>query len=391
MQRDQFLERVWKAYPSPSESTQSMISGRVLSTEKSLLVLKSEGRELTFEKNLLSIKSHHDFGAAVPVNCLRRGDWVSLDPDTHALYLLSPCLSLDDQELKDFKAWDDFLRKVDQYFVGLGFQAIQTPLLVPCPGVDHHIDFLQVEASKTQRRWTLPTSPEIHLKKALCQGHEKVFEISRCFRDDLPGEWHQVEFSMLEWYRAFAPLSAIAQDLQGLLQSLWPSCPPLSHLTVREAFNHWLNFNLRPDTSMEELRALACKHEVDTAEDDDWNDLFFRIFMDKIEPHLGKDGPELIHRFPPTQASLSQVSPEGWSERFELYWQGVELANAYLEVNDPEENRARFRAEQELREAKGVSVAQLDLEFFDFLQMGMPPASGVALGLDRLFKLIKAL
>ena len=275
------------------------------------------------------------------------------------------------------------------FFKQKDFLHLKTPTLVSSPGVDHHIDFLQAHGCQTKRQWYLPTSPEIHLKKYLCQGYDRIFEIKNCFRDDLEGEHHKVEFSMLEWYRGFQGLESIENDLDELLKILVPLAPPLKKVRLDNVFNDRTHLKLVPETTKEELVAWSQQNGIETAADDDWNDVFFRIFMEKVEPSLGKDGPLLVTHFPAQQASLSQIDEQGWSQRFELYWDGVELANAYLEVNDPIENRNIFNAEQSMREQKKVVLAGWDEDFFDHLDLGMPPASGIALGLDRLYKRIK--
>ena len=141
---------------------------------------------------------------------------------------------------------------------------------------------------------------------------------------------------------------------------------------------------LTPKTSQAELLQVASNHRINVAEDDSWNDLFFRIFMEKIEPQLGQSGPVVLKNWPASQASLARVQ-DGWAQRFEIYWQGKELANAYLEENNPEKNRKIFTEQNQLRAKQGKEVAPLDESFFSILQGGMPPAVGIALGLDRLF------
>ena len=388
MSREEFINNQWLPYPSILSDGSAFFFGRVSEVNKDFIQLVNQQDFLKYlVKDTCELQDDH-YGPSISPEYLKVGDAVVFIEDKRAIYLLSPCLRAD----KDFlntgaTEWALFLESIAIFFKTRKFIHLQTPNLVVSPGVDHHIDFLQVEAVKTGRRWCLPTSPEIHLKKYLCQGYDRIFEIKNCFRDDLASEHHKVEFTMLEWYRAYVNLDAIKNDVCDLLKSLVPNIPEPESLRVSEAFMKWLGFELKPETSRDELYQLASACGLDTASDDDWNDLFFRIFMEKIEPQLGLSGPLFLSHFPSQQASLSQIDGEGWSQRFELYWQGVELANAYLEVNNPEENRKIFLSEQSLREKKGASVAEVDEGFFNKLESGMPPASGIALGLDRLFKL----
>ena len=156
-------------------------------------------------------------------------------------------------------------------------------------------------------------------------------------------------------------------------------------LSVSEAFELYAGVKLTPETDRATLREWVIDLKIDCHESDDWNDLFFRIFMEKVEPELGQGEVTQIFNFPASQASLAQINNEGWAERFEIYWQGAELANAYKEVNDPQENRRRFQLENQKRQEKDVEVSPVDSEFLDSLERGMPPACGVALGLSRFY------
>ena len=282
---------------------------------------------------------------------------------------------------------------VETFFSQRAFKRGRTPFLVASPGVDHHIDGLGVEGSSTGRRWSLPTSPEIHLKKLLCQGVDRVYEMKTCFRDDLIGPQHQVEFAMLEWYHCYCDLAGLLEEAKELLQQLWTELSLEGEFrwqrrSLASLFADYTGFLLKPTTTREELAQWARGLAIEIGQDDSWNDIFFRIFIEKVEPHLGRDGFLFVDHWPHQQASLAQLNQEGWAERFEIYWQGVELANAYLEVNDPAENRRRFLAEAELRVQDGKSDNPWDEDFFKQMEAGMPPCAGIALGLDRLFCLL---
>ncbi len=386
MDRDDFLNNQWRPYPTADQFPVNSFSGRIETLDEANLVMRGVMEMRTLVKKETCDRFHAQLGETIPWTCLRLGDWVLWDEAATALYLLSPCLVESKPEFDDRAArWSTFLRSTEAFFEKRNFTHLRTPFLVESPGVDHHIHFMEVRASHTERRWTLPTSPEIHLKKFLCQGYQQIFEIKNCFRDDLVGEWHRPEFTMLEWYRAFATLDDLVSDLEDLLQTLSGSPIKLVRKTLAQVFVEETGFVLTPATSKAEMSQWAQALQVEFRDDDDWNDLFFRIFMEKVEPGLGSEAPLVVECFPAQQASLAQISEEGWAQRFELYWKGVELANAYLEVNDPNENRRRFAKESELRRGANATVAPVDQSFYALLDSGMPPASGIALGLDRLY------
>ncbi|MCB0378538.1 MAG: EF-P lysine aminoacylase GenX [Bdellovibrionales bacterium] len=392
MNRDQFLQKQWQAYPDLPKDRSSWWFGRVLSIGETHWELSHGGQSQSFDVIDLVQTQDPELGISVLLDGLRPGDSVAVHKDTKHIFLLAPCF--EPYKITSFdEEWNQFVETLRGDFLSRGFLQIQTPFLVTSPGVDHHIDSFQVCDEGGHVISRLPTSPEIALKKKLCQGQDKIFEIKSCFRNDLAGAHHRKEFTMLEWYRAFATLEDLQQDLQSLFEKLSASfqlqLPPLKASTMSEQWRQQLGHELRPETSLAELKTLAAAQSIEWSPDDDWNDLFFRIFMEKVEPRLGLDAPLLLFNFPPQQASLAKISKEGWAQRFELYWQGVELANAYQEVNHPEENRSRFLNENHLRQSRGSKASPLDESFFTALRQGMPPSAGIALGMDRLFMLLR--
>ena len=387
MNREEFLKNHWKSYPSFLNTDRQLIYGRINKIHNNYLelVFNGEATQVQFD-NLVETDDEY-YGASIPATFLNIGDSVLFK--NQSFYLLSPNFNNSWRFDSQSADWSQFLNSVTDFFEDNDFVSIKTPFLVTSPGVDHHIDFMEVKAVNTQRKWTLPTSPEISLKKHLCLGYDNIFEIKSCFRDDLPGPDHSAEFTMLEWYRTFSDLDAIQEDLHSLLTVLSGKELELKVRSVAQCFKDELNFELTPETSLGLLKELADKVGIEISAGDDWNDAFFRIFMERIEPKLGVGGPEIITQFPPQQASLAQIDSSGWAARFEIYWSGVELGNAYLEVNDPSENRSRFLEESKKRSQKGVSLAPMDEEFFEYLQNGMPPSAGIAMGMDRLFRLLK--
>jgi lysyl-tRNA synthetase class 2 len=286
----------------------------------------------------------------------------------------------------------EFVRSLKDQLRDLNLEEVETPFLVDCPGMEPSL-----EPFRTEWRWGretralyLPTSPELHLKKLLAQGWTDIFEIKTCFRNSELSPTHEPEFLMLEWYRAFRDLGQIKEDLQKLLDGLHAAgfvrgeAPRLSEVSYADLFHRYLDFELRPETSAEELKALCRKQNVVFSADDSWDDLFFRLSLEKIEPGLESLGPLIIRDFPPSQAALARRTPEGWADRFEFYWRGLEIANAFHELNDPEEQRRRFEKDRAERRRLGTLDLKPDAEFLRFLEWGMPPSAGVALGVERL-------
>ncbi|MCP3981116.1 MAG: EF-P lysine aminoacylase GenX [bacterium] len=285
------------------------------------------------------------------------------------------------------------------HFSERGFLEVSTPTRVTCPGLEPHLDAFAVGD-----RWLI-TSPELHLKRMLAGGAEKVFEIARAFRDDERGPWHMPEFTLLEWYRAFEGLAAIEADCERLVLACaeapgiepltaLPGCDlsaPFDRTTVREALDEATGLDLAQLGERDALAAAVEKrgHRIDAG--DSWDDVFFRVWIAEVEPGLGSKRPVFVHDYPASQAALARTHREDWgevAERFELYINGVEVANAFHELNDPDEQRRRHEADRETRRAAGRDVYPLDEAFLAALEAGMPPAAGVALGLDRLAALL---
>lgn len=282
------------------------------------------------------------------------------------------------------------------YFREQSFLELETPARVVCPGLEPHLSAFP----SGDDRWLI-TSPELHLKRALAGGAGRIVEFARAFRDDERGPWHRPEFTMLEWYRDFAGLEAIEEDCEKLVSACaiapgvniadaLPACdltPPFERLTVREALLRYTGLDLASLQQRDLLAAALQRRGTEAPEDDSWDDLFFRVWVSDVEPRLGLARPVFVRDYPASQAALARVRAETWgdvAERFELYINGVELANAFHELNDPDEQRRRHEADRAARRATGAPVYPLDEAFLAALESGMPPAAGIALGFDRL-------
>lgn len=294
--------------------------------------------------------------------------------------------------------WSQYLQSLRDFFVKKDFLEVKTPSLVRCPGTEPSLDVFStlLEHGSRRERLYLPTSPELHLKKALSLGAERIFEMAPCFRNGEITERHQPEFLMLEWYRAYHDLKAIKQDVIDLVehtaQRLHVSPPQkVSSYSVAELFKRYCDFDFKPQTSAAELRALAENLSVDVESAQSIDDYFFLIFMEKIESQLPGDELVFVEKYPPYQAALARLTEDGWGDRFEAYWQGLELANAFHELNDPHIQRVRAQEDLLKKKESHKEPVPLDEEFFRCLEAGMPPSGGIALGVERLFMALKGL
>ena len=253
------------------------------------------------------------------------------------------------------------LREIRAFFNVRGFTEVETPVRIPAPAPEPHID------CPPSGDWFLRASPELQMKKLLAAGMERIYQIGPCFRAGEKGRRHSPEFTMLEWYRANADYSDIARDAEELLaEVLKRDHADVQRLTVREAYVRWAGWD-----------------PVET-----WDqDRFDFDMATKIEPNLPKE-PLFLTDYPAPAASLARLKSDDprVAERWELYVDGIELANAFTELIDPVEQRRRFELAREERRALGEADYPLDEEFLNAL-VQMPPSGGVALGVDRLVML----
>jgi lysyl-tRNA synthetase class 2 len=296
----------------------------------------------------------------------------------------------------------DILHAVREFFRERGFREVETPARVICPGLEPHL----VPFPAGANRWLI-TSPELHLKRLLAAGAERIFEISRVWRGDERGDWHLAEFTMLEWYRAFCGLDDLVNDVIELLRAAARGAAvdpgdvagcDLSRdperLTVREAFRRYAGLELAELKGKALLAAALDRLGLRHAPDDGWNELYFRVFVERVEPHLGRGRVTILEEHPASQAALARVRDDpDWpvALRFEVYAAGIELANAFDELTDPVEQRRRHEADREHRRRHGSPTPDLDENFLAALAAGAPPAAGIALGLDRLVAVILGL
>lgn len=272
---------------------------------------------------------------------------------------------------------------VRAFFEDRGFLEVETPVLVPSPGLDVHLAAFEVPTTAGSR--FLSTSPEYQMKRLLAEGYAKIFQITKAFRRDEVGERHNPEFTMLEWYRAHASVEDVMLDTEALVArvtggqvqvggTIHPVCPPFRRMTVIEAYAQFAGHS-RDET-------------LEMAEHDE--ERFFRLLIDKVEPGLESLGAAVfLTEYPASQASLARKKPEDprVAERFELYVAGVELCNGFGELTDPVEQRARFLSDLAVRSARGLPAYPIDERLLEALEQGLPECAGNALGIDRLVAL----
>lgn len=299
------------------------------------------------------------------------------------------------------------------FFDDAGFVEVETPALQVSPGLEPHLSAFRTDMLPPGRgpdpaltRY-LHTSPEFAMKKLLAGGMEKIWQVCPVYRNAEGARTHQPEFKMLEWYRAHAAYTVLMDDCIDLLRACSlgmayryrgkESDPSRDWqvVTVDDAFMEYCGLDLRetrsgstemPDETR--LSEKATEIGVRTADGDNWDDIFFRIFAERIEPNLGSPAPTILTDYPVHMAALSRAKPENPSlaERFEVYVCGLELANAFGELTDAEEQRRRFEADMTLKEELYGERYPIDEDFLTAVSE-MPPASGIALGFDRLVML----
>jgi lysyl-tRNA synthetase class 2 len=335
------------------------------------------------------------------------------------------------------------LNAVRQFFADEGFVEVQTPALQVSPSLEPHLQAFKTQLhdprdGAAQPRY-LHTSPEFAMKKLLAGGETRIWQLAAVFRDGERGATHHPEFLMLEWYRAGATWQGLVADCEALLRraqaaaafSPLPAPAPtlpgghgggsarqargggqhehrltwqsktadarrrFQRVSVAEAFETHAAIDIlatAPDPVHPDFALLAHESErigIAPHPGDDWESLYFRIFLDRIEPYLGIGAPTVLYDYPASMAALSRRKPGDprLAERFELYVCGLELANAFQELTDPAEQRIRFRADQARKQVLYGETYPIDEDFLAALDHGLPECAGIALGFDRLVML----
>lgn len=306
------------------------------------------------------------------------------------------------------------VRAIRAYFASENFAEVDTPALQFSPGNEVHLQAFKTELKDPHggpsQTLYLHTSPEFAMKKLLVAGEPRIYQIAHVYRNGERSSRHHPEFAMIEWYRANANTRPIMQDCVNIVRACATasgktlfvangmSCDPFAaweELSVPAAFKKYADIDLlatapdpqNPDAAL--LRQAMVPLAMRTTPEDSWDDLFFRVMGEKIEPFLGKDRPTFLCDYPISMAALARPKPEDprLAERFELYISGYEIANAFGELTDPDEQLRRFEADMDLKEELHGERFPIDMDFIGALRYGMPPSAGIALGVDRLVML----
>ncbi len=296
-----------------------------------------------------------------------------------------------------------------QWFAVRDFVEVDVPALCLSPGNEAHLHAFQTEAVRPdggKDTLFLHTSPEFACKKLLAAGEKRIFSLGHVFRNRERTATHAPEFTMLEWYRASEAYDCVIEDTVSILQlaaqtsghNIWEwrgrTCDVLKEpqrLTVNEAFWRFAKIDLLSTIGgdgMPMRDALAAISPVPIGKDDTWSDIFSRILVEKVEPHLGAGQVTILDEYPACEAALARTCPHDArvSERFEIYACGVELCNGFGELTDAQEQRRRSEEEMDIKQRVYGERYPIDEELLAALRI-MPPASGVAVGLDRVVML----
>ncbi len=269
------------------------------------------------------------------------------------------------------------IRTIRRFFIQNNYLEVETPIRIPAPAPEAHIDAV------ASGGWFLQASPELCMKRLLAEGFPRIFQICKCFRQGERGDLHLPEMTLLEWYRADSNYFDIMNECETLIgqiarqinskntisyqRNVIDLTPPWSKISVSEAFNKFASISM--ETALQK-------------------DQFDVIMVEEIEPHLEKARPVFLYDYPASRAALARLKPEDsrYAERFELYIGGLEICNAFSELTDPVEQRTRFELEQKNRRESGKRVYPIPDKFLNALK-DMPKAAGNALGIDRLVML----
>ena len=296
------------------------------------------------------------------------------------------------------------------FFAENGFTEVETAILQISPGNETHLHAPRTEihssAPSAAIRY-LRTSPEFSAKKLLAAGEQRIFEFARVFRDREQSDLHLTEFTMLEWYRASEPYAAVMADAATIVANAADAAGSRQFrfrgrtidafaepemLTVAAAFERFAGIDLLATIAGGEGNrqrlATAAAAKVRVTDDDTWSDIFAKVLVEHVEPNLGNGRMTLLYEYPAPEAALARVNPDDprVAERFELYACGVELANGFGELTDADELRGRFARAMDEKQRRYGERYPIDEDFLAAVAQ-MPPASGVALGFDRLVML----
>ncbi len=322
------------------------------------------------------------------------------------------------------KLWERYdirelvLTAIRTFFREQGFHEVEVPLLTGFLPPESYLDIFEttiLDRNRKPGRAFLATSPEPFIKKLLVAGRGNCFTLTKSFRNtEGQSKTHNPEFTILEWYRVAADYTGIMKDCEELLlfinTYLVRSKPgrtgtatkklvyqgksvdlssPWERISIVEAFKKYAGLDLDRMPDAASMVEAARKKGYRVGAKDTWDDLFYQIYLNEIEHHLGRGKPTIIYDYPASLAALSKKKKDNpaYAERFEFYIEGLELGDAYTELTDWKEQVARFESEVAEQKRLGKLVHPVDTDFIDALKAGMPEAGGIAVGVDRLIML----
>ena len=295
----------------------------------------------------------------------------------------------------------EILKLIREFFWSHDFVEVEVPLLIKHPGQEPNISAIETifhNEMKQEFRGYLHTSPEYTMKKLLASGFTNIFYLGKTFRDEESfGGTHNPEFTMLEYYRTEADMFVLMDDLDYMLNFIIKNCSGIfnfqfsifKRISMKDLWQKTININLDEYLTREKMWELCKEKKYNVENPESYEELFYRIFLQEIEPKLKDMGVVIVYNYPAKMASLSKLSEinPNYAERFEVYIDGLELANAFSELTDKDEQLRRLQAEQKERERQGKKVYEIDMEFIEAVGQ-MPKSAGIALGVDRLVQVL---
>ncbi len=294
------------------------------------------------------------------------------------------------------------LRLIRDFFQHEGYTEADTALLVPTPGMEETLRFIDVKGEEVPPL-SLISSPEFGMKKIMAEGFEKIFYLGKSFRDEPLLPFHSSEFTLLEWYTARQNRQELYAFLKKFLVTIAQKVNGSSVIEVQghaidlaaewevfslpELFREKLGIPLTPGYSYNALKEDALRFGLTATAEDSWDDIFYKLFLNELEGQLSQRKVAIVYDYPPSQAALAEITKEGWADRFELYIGGVELANAFNELRDPVEQRHRFETSLMYRKSHQLPCYPVDEELLEAIG-NLPQTMGIAFGVDRFLMLL---
>lgn len=279
------------------------------------------------------------------------------------------------------------LARTRDFFASRDVLEVETPMVVSAPVTDVHIHSAEVTFPASAARYFLHTSPEYAMKRLLAAGSGDIFQICHVVRSLERGKLHNAEFTLVEWYRLGFSLEQLMAEVQALVLALLGTSRPCERLSYADAFRRELQLDpLECDLGQLQRAAYALGLEPPSADRDELLDL---VMVTGVGPKLGRDSLTFVHRYPASQAALAQLDAADprCALRFELYCDGIELANGFKELASSAEQRSRFRQDCRERLRRGLPAFESDEHLLAALEAGLPDCAGVALGFDRVVML----